>query len=45
VKLTYTRFPKDWTAKQIYEYLIARAEETEKARVDESDETTKEDES
>ena len=35
-KLTYTRFPKDWTAEQIYEYLIARAEEDEKARGHES---------
>ena len=22
-KLTYTRFPKDWTAEQIYEHLMA----------------------
>jgi hypothetical protein len=45
VKLTYTRFPKDWTAEQIYEYLIARAEEDEKARDDVSGEATMEDES
>ena len=28
-KVTYTRFPKDWTAEQIYEYLMARVEEDE----------------
>ena len=39
-KLTYTIFPKDATAKEIYEYLIARAEEDEKARDDASGETT-----
>ena len=27
VKLYYTIFPKDWTAEQIYEYLISRADE------------------
>ena len=37
-KLTYTRFPKDWTAEQIYEYLIAQAEEEEEAGDDESGE-------
>ena len=35
VKL-YTRFPKDWTPKEIYEYLIGRAEEDGKARDGES---------
>ena len=34
--LTYTRFPNEWTAEQVYEYLIARAEEDEKAVDDES---------
>ena len=40
VKLSYAIFPKDATAKEIYEYLIARAEEVEKAGGDESGETT-----
>ena len=26
MKITYTRFPKDWTAEQIYKYLVVRAE-------------------
>ena len=42
MKLTYSRFPNGWTAEQIYEYLIGRAEEAEKAQDDVSDETTKE---
>ena len=28
-KVSYTRFPKDWTAKQVYEYPMARDEEQE----------------
>ena len=40
-RVSYTRFPKDWTAEQIYEYLMARAEGGKKARDDVSRKTTK----
>ena len=39
VKLSYTIFPKDATAKEIYEHLMKWSEEAEKAPDDVSSET------
>ena len=36
-KLSYTLFPKDWDAKQIYEHLMARYETTLMAKEEQSD--------